>query len=86
MSIKTTKVLGCIKCSMNKSPSSHTYGKYKVVETTDFFSLRCSTCGHIVRITKFEKLKEILTKNIEDADDIIYHQAKIIDMVRGIEE
>ena len=84
MSVKTTKVLACEKCSANKQPTSHTYGKYKVIETTNFFSMRCSTCGYTIKILKFETLKDMMIQKIEDVDDIIYNQAKIIDIIRGI--
>ena len=84
--MKTQKLFGCVKCSELKKPTSHTYAKYRVIETPSQYSLKCSTCGTKTTLLKLDTIINNLIFKIEEHDDIIYHQAKIIDILSMMKE
>lgn len=85
-STHTTKVKGCLICSGTKNPKSHTYGKYKVIETKKLISLRCSTCSHIYTYPKKNEIITELQEKIEKLDNIIYNQAEILDYLEMMKD
>jgi len=43
------RILGCPKCSGNKSNTTHSYGAYRVCIHGTVLSLRCKTCGNTTK-------------------------------------
>ena len=68
-------ILKCPKCSYNKSLTSRSIGRYKVIETDNVYSIRCN-CGMITHVPKINLLAQKLKEKLNDKQ-VIFNMTEI---------